>query len=427
VQAAYVLFMAGVRTGSILAALTAYARTRWLHATLRSRAAIEAHHRRGYARIIQWARRETAFYRALPNGAAPIIDKALQQGRFADFNTAGIALEQAVAALEKGEDRVRGFRVGQSTGTSGNRGRFVISDRERFTWLGVILAKTLPDALWRRHRVALALPGMSSLYRSASEGSRISLGFFDLGRGIDNWAEDFARFAPDTLVAPPRALRRLAELGLLAGVQPFSGAEVLDPLDRRVIEQASGLRVREIYMATEGLFGVGCPHGTLHMAEDVVRCEWEKVEGSALVGFVFTDLVRRVQPMIRYRMNDLVELDPEPCPCGSSFQPVRRIEGRVDDSLLLGGKLVTPDVVRNALVDADARIDDFRIVQTGPSALSVSLPASLPRDVDTKVAQALLKALEPFEVGEPKIEVSRGVETPTDRKLRRVRRELPPK
>ncbi len=24
-------------------------------------------------------------------------------------------------------------------------------------------------------------------------------------------------------------------------------------------------------MATEGLFGVSCPHGTLHLAEDVVR------------------------------------------------------------------------------------------------------------------------------------------------------------
>ena len=61
----------------------------------------------------------------------------------------------------------------------------MISDAERFVWLGTILAKTLPDALWRRHRVALAMPGLSSLYRSASTGSRIALGFFDLAEGVE--------------------------------------------------------------------------------------------------------------------------------------------------------------------------------------------------------------------------------------------------
>ena len=123
-------------------------------------------------------------------------------------------------------------------------------------------------------------------------------------------------------------------------------------------------------------------------------------------------------------MNDLLELDPDPCPCGSAFQPVRRIEGRVDDSLLFGGRMVTPDVVRNAVVDADPRIDDFRIVQTGPSELRVALPASLPRDVDTVVAQALQRALAPFPADDVKLVITRGIETPTDRKLRRIRREL---
>lgn len=410
------------RSSLIAAAVAAYARTRYLHATLRTRSAIEAHQRRGFDRTLDWARARAAFYRALPPGDPPIVDKALQQSRFAAFNTPGIPLPEVVEALGRGEERVRGFPVGQSTGTSGNRGRFVIGERERFIWLGTLLAKALPDALWRRHRVALAMPATGRLYRSASEGSRISLAFFDLGQGIDGWLDGFVRFTPDIVVAPPRALRRLAEAGALAGVQPFSGAEVLDPLDRRVIEQASGKRVREIYMATEGLFGVGCPHGTMHLAEDVVRCEWEPVPDSNLAGLVFTDMVRRIQPMIRYRMNDLLELDPTPCPCGLALQPVRRIEGRMDDCLSVGGRLVTPDVVRNAVVDADPRIDDFRIVQTGPAALRIALPATLPRDADLKVAQALERTLAPF--GAVTLDLVRGIETPTDRKLRRVRRDF---
>ncbi|MEO7827573.1 MAG: hypothetical protein ABIR60_10580 [Allosphingosinicella sp.] len=125
-------------------------------------------------------------------------------------------------------------------------------------------------------------------------------------------------------------LRRLAEDGALGGVEPFSGAEVLDPIDREIIERASGRRVREIYMATEGLFGVACRHGTLHLAEDVVRFEWEEVPGSDLVVPIVTDMVRRVQPMIRYRMNDLLQLSDSQCPCGSPCRAVERIHGRMD-------------------------------------------------------------------------------------------------
>ena len=41
----------------------------------------------------------------------------------------------------------------------------------------------------------------------------------------------------------------------------FQRAEVLDPIDREIIEKTAGQRVREIYMATEGLFGVSCKMG----------------------------------------------------------------------------------------------------------------------------------------------------------------------
>ena len=302
-------------------AAAAFARTRALAAMLRSRGAIERHQRRGCARLIEAARATIPFYRDKGPDFEdmPVVDKAIQQARFHEFNRPGIRLDEAVAALAAGRDTVRGHFVGQSTGTSGNRGRFVISPAERFAWLGTIVAKAVPDALVRRRRVALALPGFSALYRSASSGSRIRLAFFDLALGVEAWREELIAFRPEILVAPPKVLRRLAEDGVLGGVEPFSGAEVLDPIDREIIEQASGRRVREIYMATEGLFAVGCRHGTLHLAEDVVRFEWEPVAGSGLVVPVVTDMVRRVQPMIRYRMNDLLELSQAACPCGSRF------------------------------------------------------------------------------------------------------------
>ncbi len=411
-----------------LHAVGAYARTLWLGRRLKDRAAIERHQARALDRLVAHARANIPFYRGA--GAEfesfPIIDKAVQQGDFARFNQAGITLDELIRALETGAETVRSLHFGQSTGTSGNRGRFVISDAERFTWLGTIIAKAIPDALFRRRRVALALPGFSSLYRSAPQGSRIRLSFFDLSEGVATWRREFLTFDPDTLVAPPKILRQLAEEGALKGVEAFSGAEILDPIDRRIVERGTGRPVREIYMATEGLFGVSCRQGRLHLAEDVVRFEWEQVPGSHLVVPIVTDLVRRVQPMIRYRMNDLLELDPAQCPCGSVFQPVRQVHGRMDDLFLFereGGSIAaTPDIVRNAVVDAHPAIEDFRVVQKADGRIVLSLPDHLDESVHRAAAEGLKRALRRLGV-DPIVTTASGIAPRLDRKLRRVERE----
>ena len=413
----------------------AFARTRWLAARLRTRQDVLRHRDRQLALMLRKTIAACAFYRDLnPQRLEdlPVVDKTVLLANFAAFNRGGITVDQVRAAIADGAESVGGLAFGQSTGTSGNRGYYVISNAERFTWLGTILAKALPDALWMRHRVALALPGLSSLYQSASSGSRVQLAFFDLALGVDAWADALSAFAPDTVVAPPKVLRVLAERGQLPARHIFSGAEVLDPIDRIVIEAATARRVREIYMATEGLFGVGCPHGTLHLAEDAVAFEWEApVAGSGLVTPIVTDFTRRVQVMARYRMNDLLALSDAPCACGSPLQAVRRIEGRQDDVFLLAApdgrlRMVTPDVLRNAVIDADRAIPDFRIVQTGPSAMTVGLPEQLPHLTDDAVRAALhmlaaRQALAPLTVT-----ITRGIAAPFDRKLRRVQRKWSP-
>lgn len=411
-----------------LHALTAYARTLWLTRAVDSRVKIDRHQGRATDRLITEARSTISFYR--DKGPRfedmPVIDKATQQADFASFNLTGVTLAEVIQGMEAGREMVRGLYVGQSTGTSGNRGRFVISPAERFTWLGTIIAKAIPDALFRRRRVALALPGFSSLYKSAPLGSRVKLAFFDLAEGVTSWRDAFAAFAPDTVVAPPKILRLLAEDGVLAGVEAFSGAEVLDPLDRQVIEAATGKPLREIYMATEGLFGVACRQGTLHLAEDVVRFEWEQVPGGQLVVPIITDLVRRVQPMIRYRMNDLLELSDQPCPCGSALQAVKRVHGRTDDLFEFdcGARriIATPDVLRNAVVDAHPAITDFRIVQKRDGQVVVTLVEGLPVEAYDAARDGLRAAL--LQLGaDPIVQSASGITPRLDRKLRRVERE----
>jgi putative adenylate-forming enzyme len=410
----------------MLAAAKAFARTRWLQMRLRSRDDVERLHRRRLDRMMREVIASSPYYRDLEAtrfADLPVMDKTSLLANFERLNQGGLRADQVRDALARGEDRIGDFLIGQSTGTSGNRGYYVISDTERFVGLGTILAKTLPDALWRRHRVALAMPGLSSLYKSASTGSRITLGFFDLAEGVDAWADKLAAFAPDTIVAPPKVLRRLAERGQLPARHIFSGAEVLDPLDRAAIEAATGRRVREIYMATEGLFGVGCPRGTLHLAEDAVHFEWEKVGDGPLSSPLITDFTRKTQVMARYRMNDLLELSEAPCPCGSPLQTVARIEGRQDDTFELAGHMVTPDVLRNAVVDADRRITDFRIVQTGPATVEVALDAALDSIVGEKASASVSALFVRLGLTTVDVSIRRGLDVPLDRKLRRVRRE----
>ena len=417
---------------AILHAALAFWRTKRLARRLKTRTDVIAWRDRQLDRFLSQAIGKVPFYAHLDAARLdelPIIDKTTLLANFDRLNTKGLTQRQVREALDRNEQHVDGLMIGQSTGTSGNRGLLVISEAERFKWLGVMLAKTLPDFPLVRHRVAVALPGYSHLYASAGAVGRLTIRFFDLTQGVDRWRADLCAYAPDTLVAPPKVLRALAETGGLHPAQVFSGAEVLDPLDRAIIESGFGVRVREIYMATEGLFGVACAQGVLHLAEDIVAFEWAPVDGSPdLAAPIITDFTRRTQIMARYRMNDLLRLSDVACCCGSPLQAVAAVEGRQDDVFHLRARsgtglvLVTPDVVRNAVVDADRRIQDFRVIQTGAGAIDLAFDTQLAVEAASAASASLQRALEQAGVGAVDITLKSGWEPPMERKLRRVRR-----
>lgn len=382
-----------------LAALAAWWRTRRLARQLRIRADVEAWQGRRLARLLRDVLPRLKFYRDIEATGVeglPVIDKRILMSRFQDFNVPRITADEAWAALTSGGRRGE-FHVGASTGTSGNRGLYVISEEERWRWLGTMIAKTMPRL--RRARVALILPLDTSLY-AAARGGLLKLRFFDLKLGLAACGEGVAALDPDTLIAPPKVLRWLCDNGwpLRRVRHVFSAAEVLDPRDREIIEARFGVTVREIYMATEGLLGVACEHGTLHLCEDCVKFEYERpVPGSDLVTPIITDFSRQTQAMVRYRMNDLLRLQTTPCPCGSPLQAVAQVEGRIDDLLHLPGTggvvMVTPDVIRNAIVGADRRIDDFRLLQTAAGRLELSLTSPVAAEAAKAALARVLEAM----------------------------------
>ncbi|MDX8526888.1 CoF synthetase [Mesorhizobium sp. MSK_1335] len=400
-----------------------FALTRWV--SRKSRADFERWQAAALRRFLDRDLPRAPFYRHAPARLAdlPVTEKALLMARFEDFNIHGFTATEAWAALAR-DGRAGALTVGASTGTSGNRGLFVISEAEKYRWLGAILAKAAPDLLWRGMRVAIILPQNTGLYDSASKSHLIKLAFFDLTSEPENWRGALEAFDPTVIIAPPKMLRHFAaESFRLQPKRVFSVAETLDPVDRPATEDFFRLPLGQIYMATEGLFAVTCRQGGLHLAEDSVFFEFEPA-GEGLVTPLVTAFRRQTQIMARYRMNDLLRLSKEPCRCGSSLRCVDEIVGRMDDVFRLfsanGPILVTPDVLRNAVLKADRRIDDFRLIQTGPESIELSLPPTLADDAAAAAHHAVQALLDARKAVATVALIRAPLPLQTSRKLRRV-------
>ncbi len=374
---------------------SAFAQTLWTCRGGRSRAAFE---RWQAAALQRWLERDLPgvdFYRgATPRlEMLPIIDKITVMADFAAFNRGRITAEEGWRAVET-TGRIGDVNVGASTGTSGNRALYAVDASEQDRWLGTILAKTVPRFLIEPERVAVVLPQNSALYDGANRSRLLRLRFFDLRRGLESWLAALENFAPTTIVAPPRVLRHLAEHSKrLKPQRLFAGAETLDPVDRTIIEARFGKKLGQIYMATEGLFAVSCAKGRLHLAEDANVFEFEPVAGG-LVAPRVTGFRRRFQITARYRMNDLLRLSDRACACGSPLRALDEIVGRLDDAFVFdrtdGARLlVTPDVMRNAVLAAAHRITDFRILQEGPETIALVLEPDLAEESARAARHAL--------------------------------------
>ncbi|MET3415033.1 F390 synthetase-related protein [Methylobacterium sp. 1030] len=423
-----------------LRALWSLLRARATLRRLRTRADVERLQVRRLHRQLARMARTIPFYAPYagrPFEEWPVVDKASALAAFGQMNAHGVTTEAAWTAAEaglregNGSGRIGCLTVGTSTGTSGNRGLFLVSPAERARWLGAILAKALPDFPRRPHRVLVMLATANELYDTAARGRRLAFRFLDVRGGVVPHRAEIERFAPDVVVAPPKALRAMAEEGFaIAPALTFSGGEVMDPSDAAAVAARYGRMPGQIYQATEGFLGVSCSHGTLHLNEDAMLFEFEDVAPGHVTPII-TDLLRTSQAMVRYRLNDVLVLG-GPCPCGSPLRTVARVEGRADDVLSLpsaSGKgprvAVMPEAVRCAVMDADRSLADFRAVQTGSSTVLVRVPDGTPPDTASRVRASLEAALASLGA-RAEVEMATGIETRFDRKLRRVARAWQP-
>lgn len=369
----------------ILRVLSSY----WLDKRLAftSREALECHQQRRLKVFRERLLASSPYYARfadLPMNEWPEMDKRGMLSHFDEMNTAGLKLPEVfdtAMAAERSRDfnsRLGDVNVGLSSGTSGQRGVFAISDRESAKWAGIMLARMLPNGLFAGERVALFLRANSNVYESV-QSRWLTFRFFDLFDSFEMSVEALKDYQASIIVAPAQVLRELA-LRIILGetkIQPkkiISVAEVLEPLDRKLIEQAFG-QVHEVYQATEGFLASTCAHGTLHLNEEYVHIQprWLDVEQRRFIP-VITDFTRLTQPFVRYCLNDVLVACKTACACGRVTLALDAIEGRCDDALTLPGKerdsvTVFSDLLSRIFARHLPLEADYRLIQTGRASL----------------------------------------------------------
>jgi putative adenylate-forming enzyme len=314
----------------------------------------------------------------------PIINKKIMMDNFNKINTVGlerdVALEIAINSehTRDFETKYNNISVGLSSGTSGHRGLFVVSDKESMEWAGAVLAKLLPKKDLLNHKIAFFLRADNNLYESINS-SVIKFEFFDLLNSMDDNLKKLNEYDPTILVAPASVLKTIAKAVLKGEIRInpkkiISVAEVLNESDERFIKKVFKKKIIfQVYQCTEGFLGYTCECGNLHLNEDIVYIEKEYIEKNRFIPII-TDFRRKSQPVIRYRLNDVLIESNKKCNCGNPSLIIKKIEGREDDIFVFNGEsedvLVYPDFISRCLVYVDD-ISEYRVVQLDKNNIKI--------------------------------------------------------
>ncbi len=409
----------------ILSILWSYVKTKYLR-RFSHRQALEAWQNKQVTAYLKAVLPNSPFYRSHYKDhdltqwqQLPTINKSVMMANFDRLNTVGITQSAAMTVARQAETSrdfsptLQGYTVGLSSGTSGNRGLFLISQAEQQSWAGTILAKALPQSILTPQRIAFFLRANSNLYETVQR-SRIQFEYFDLFQPLESHITRLNQYQPTILVAPASMLRLLANNLLannlltahlpapsldIAPIKLISVAEVLDPLDEQFIQAAFNQPVHQLYQCTEGFLAATCEQGTLHLNEDILVIQKDYLDSDSYLNSypnshsdsysdshsdsrrfspIITDFNRTTQPIIRYRLDDILTERSAPCPCGSILTAIEQIEGRCDDIFYLPSLShnrsestdqlalipVFPDFIRRTIILASDSIEEYAAIQT---------------------------------------------------------------
>ncbi len=307
----------------------------------------------------------------------PIINKSILQENFQTLNTYQFTLHQ-VTTMSRPHPY---FHVHQSTGTANKEAVYFFSLAEKAYELGHLL-NTLDG---RFKKIALFHLSKRPYFPFLFSEREKKWHFFDLNQSFEMHCRRLNELQPQFLIAPVQTLCRLAQLQQeekirLHPTKIIATAEVLMPGAAHFISQVFKQQVHQLYQCAEGWLGATCSQGTLHLNEELyyIEKEWISDKKDRFVP-VITALSRFAQPLVRYRMEDILVVKPTPCACGSPLLAIDKIIGRCEDVLYFPLyaqprelKPVFSDNMQQAL-SADLILPPFQIIQHSLSHVVVKM------------------------------------------------------
>jgi len=435
--------------------LETYVKHRHYTPRYKTRAQLKAYQNRKLLIHIAWAMENSLFYKKYFQRFSrnpldllqmweqiPPINKQVMMENFDTLNTKGLKQEEVFSHTLKAEvarekaAKLNGSIVGLSTGTSGRRGIFVVSDEEHAAYVGYVLARVRQNSIFRKNRVAVFLRSDNLLYQ-APVSSHFQYLFFNTFDDPSSWKESLQSFNPTVIIAPPTVLAVLGEMlkAQKLSVRPneiVSVGEVLEPESRAELEQIFGLMVHQYYQCTEGILGLSCLEGKIHLSEDIIRFDREIVQvadikhGRAFIP-ILSDFTRKSLPLLRYRLDDILILSEKPCSCGSPFLALERIVGREADLFyFLDFKNMHKPIFGDVLVRIATRcgfeLRVLKIEQTTLNSLLVSVENLLSESQKLEITQLWRQYFDERNLVFPKIdwEMNQNRQSHLTKKYRRI-------
>ena len=200
---------------------------------------------------------------------------------------------------------------------------------------------------------------------------------------------------------------------------------MLTEIDRDYLLKVFNLKIiHQAYQCTEGFIGYVCEYGNFHINEDVIYLEKEYIGEKKFIPII-TDFLRKSQPIIRYRLNDVLIDEDKECPCKNKSMLIKKIEGREDDIFIFKnceGKdvIVFPDFISRCVIYTQG-INNYRVVQKNEKNITVYID-NLDKKIKKNIVLEFIELSKKMNFIPPNIDF-KYYKVDLTKKMRRVERE----
>lgn len=325
-------------------------------------------------------------------------------------------IEAHLAGADAGAPFLGRYRVLSTSGTTGMRGLVLMSEPEFETWMALHMRVLGNIGITPEMRLA-AIGAPSPLHWSrqlfaALRAGREGAPSLSALTPLDETVDALNAYQPEALLGYPSINGLLAEeqlegdLRIHPSVVGCGGEAVTGDVARR-IHAAWGIRPTVVYPTTEvPMVAIASRESELlEIPEDVVIVEVVDERdrpvppGTAGAKVLVTNLVNRVQPLIRYELSDAVTLASGGNPTGRPYACIAGVEGRAADTIELpspnGGVVPVHPVMLGAPFAGLLAVRQFQILHD-ESGITVHAVLRDPQgtDVLAQVRARLIAALE---------------------------------